>query len=79
MDTQRFIIAGTEFDANDPRLQDALARAYDAPDRPRCLCTQGGVEMYVARHRQFVLKRMPGSGMRHDPGCPSYEIGRAHV
>lgn len=73
MDSQRFIIAGTEFDENDPLLQDALARAYEAPDRPRCLCVPGGVEMYVARHRQFVLKRMPGSGMRHDPACPSYE------
>ena len=73
MDTQRFTVAGNDFDADDPRLQEALARAYEAPDRPRCLCIPGGVEMYVARHRQFVLKRMPGSGLRHDPACPSYE------
>ena len=42
--------------------------------RPRCLCQPGGVEMYIARHRQFLLKRMPGSGALHHPGCPSYEL-----
>lgn len=29
--------------------------------------------MYVARHRQYVIKRMPGTGGRHHPQCPSYE------
>ncbi|HVR53581.1 MAG TPA: DUF1173 family protein [Pseudorhodoferax sp.] len=73
MDTQRFAITGSEFDANDPGLQAALASVHDSPDRPRCLCVPGGVEMYVARHRQLVVKRMPGSGMHHHPGCPAYE------
>lgn len=73
MELQRFSFDGHEFSADDPRLQDALARAYESPVRPRCLCQPGGIEMYVARHRQFVLKRMPGSGTRHHPGCTSYE------
>lgn len=73
MDTQRFAIAGCEFDADDPGLLPALARVHESTERPRCLCVPGGVEMYVARHRQLVVKRMPGSGMRHHPGCPSYE------
>lgn len=73
MDIQRLAVAGTEFDADDPRMQAVLASAYESPERPRCLCASGGVEMYVARHRQYVVKRMPGSGMRHHPGCPSYE------
>src|SRR5690606_35724902 len=42
-------------------------------ERPRCLCVAGGVEMYVARHRQFVVKRMPGTGNDHHPSCPSFE------
>jgi hypothetical protein len=29
--------------------------------------------MYVAQHRQFVVKRMPETGSRHHPICPSYE------
>ncbi len=74
MHIQRFTIAGSEFDADDPRLQEALASAYEGPVRPRCLCRPGGVEMYIARHRQFLLKRMPGSGALHHPGCPSYEL-----
>lgn len=73
MESQRFRIAGQVVSADDAHLQAALARAYESPDRPRCLCWPAGVEMYVARHRQFVLKRMPGSGVRHHPGCPSFE------
>jgi hypothetical protein len=34
--------------------------------------------MYVARHRQFVIKRMPDTGGRHHPGCPSFELEAGH-
>lgn len=73
MHDQRLVVAGRVWSADDPQLQDALARVHDTPERPRCLCVPGGVEMYVARHRQFVVKRMPDTGSRHDPACPSYE------
>lgn len=58
---------------DDPQLQDALAAVHETPERPRCLCVVGGVEMYVARHRQFVVKRMPETGGLHHPSCASYE------
>jgi len=74
MNTQRFSIKGHVFNADAPRLQDALAQLHGTPsERPCCLCVPGGVEMYVAHHRQFVLKRMPETGSLHHPGCPSYE------
>ena len=73
METQRFAIKGRVIAADDPQLQDALAHVYDTPERPRCLCVPGGVEMYVALHRQFLVKRMPDSGSTHHPGCPSFE------
>src|SRR5574338_341377 len=73
MEMQRFAIKGRLIEADDPQLQHALAQVYDTPERPRCLCVPGGIEMYVARHRQFVVKRMPESGSAHHPGCPSYE------
>jgi hypothetical protein len=73
MDLHRFAIDGRVFGADDVQLQDALARAYQSPSRPRCLCVPGGVEMYVARHREYVIKRMPDTGDRHHPGCPSFE------
>lgn len=73
MDRQRFSIQGREINADDPRLQEALADIYDTLERPRCLCQPNGIEMYVARHRQFVIKRMPDSGNAHHPCCPSYE------
>ncbi|UOK73389.1 DUF1173 domain-containing protein [Ancylobacter polymorphus] len=52
------------------RLADAFARR----EHPLCLCQPEGVPMYVARAGgRHVLKRMPGSGPRHDPDCDSYE------
>lgn len=72
-DSQRFSIKGRVVDASAPDMQDLLAYVYETPERPRCLCVPGGVEMYVARHRQFVVKRMPETGCRHHPSCPSFE------
>ncbi|MEP6875329.1 MAG: DUF1173 family protein, partial [Burkholderiales bacterium] len=73
MDTQRLAIKGSVLAVDDPRLQDALAAVYESQERPRCLCVPGGIEMYVARHRQYVVKRMPDTGKQHHPGCSSYE------
>ena len=57
----------------DPGLQDALAQVYGSPERPRCLCVSGGIEMYIARHAEYVVKRMPDTGHLHHPTCPSFE------
>lgn len=73
MNIQRFSIKGCVLDVDDPQLQATLALIHETPERPRCLCVPGGVEMYVAHHRQFVVKRMPETGSQHHPGCPSYE------
>ncbi|THF64968.1 DUF1173 domain-containing protein [Pseudothauera nasutitermitis] len=75
MDGQRFAIGDRVIEADDPQLQDALAAIHDTPERPRCLCMPGGVEMYVALHRRFMVKRMPDSGSTHHPACPSYAPG----
>lgn len=73
MDAQRFAILGQVIEDDSPQLQEALAKVYDTSERPRCLCVPNGVEMYIARHRRFVIKRMPDSGSAHHPGCPSFE------
>lgn len=72
-DVQHFALGDRVWRADDPDLQAALAAVYDTPERPRCLCRPGGIEMYIARHRYFVVKRMPETGCRHHPGCPSFE------
>ncbi len=74
MDGQRFSILGRVWTDEDPEWQTVLARVHDTAERPRCLCVPGGVEMYVARHRLFLVKRMPQTGSRHHPGCLSYEL-----
>ena len=68
MDSQRFAIKGRVIGADDAQLQDALSHVYDTPERPRCLCVPGGVEMYVAQHAQLVIKRIPGTGAAHRSG-----------
>jgi hypothetical protein len=73
MEQQHFYVDGRSYPTTDPQLQAALERIYDTPERPRCMCVRGGVEMYIAKHRLFVVKRMPESGNQHDPLCPSYE------
>ena len=74
MDDQRYLINGRIFAAHDPGLQQALARIYGTPARPRCLCVGEGVEMYVSKLNEFVIKRMPDTGPQHRPTCPSYEL-----
>jgi hypothetical protein len=72
-DAQRFSIRGRVVHGDAPEFQAHLAEVYETPERPRCLCIPGGVEMYVARHSKFVAKRMPGTGCDHHPSCPSFE------
>ena len=40
---------------------------------PKCLCRPAGVELYIACRTRFYLARLPNSGPRHAPFCPSYE------
>jgi hypothetical protein len=73
MEPTRYFIKGQTCSAGDPRLQDSLARVYGSPERPRCMCVPGGVEMYIAKHAEYVVKRMPDTGRQHHPTCPSFE------
>jgi hypothetical protein len=72
-----WLIRGRRLDSGSPAFADAIAAAHADHQRPRCLCLVEGVEMYVARlagpSDGFIVKRMPGTGSRHAPDCPSYE------
>lgn len=60
---------------DDPRFATLLRQAHGAQPRPRCLCRDGGVEMYVARlAHQFIIKRMPGRGSLHALHCDAYAV-----
>lgn len=73
-DRQRFLIQGRVYLADDGALQQVLSALHDSTgQRPRCLCRGDGVEMYVAWHGRYLVKRMPGTGDRHHPQCPSFE------
>jgi hypothetical protein len=54
--------------------QAVLAGAHASGVRPRCLCIDAGVEMYVARRgASYYLSRLPGTGFLHADDCPSNE------
>ena len=72
-----YLIGRERYATSSPGFADAVARAHVEHRRPRCLCQQGGVEMYIARlaspNEGFIVKRMPESGHQHASSCPSYE------
>src|SRR5439155_8164801 len=75
MEGQTYLINGRVFGAHDPALQEALARIYGTPVRPRCMCVRSGVETYVSKFHR--LRDQAHAGNRrpsaHRPTCPSYE------
>ena len=73
LELTRYSISGRTYTCADPQLQDGLSRVYGASERPRCMCVPGGVEMYIAKHADYVVKRMPDTGHLHHPTCPSFE------
>lgn len=70
-------IGGRRFEVASLGFAEAIASAHADRQRPRCMCTPEGVEMYVARlagsHGGYIVKRMPDTGCRHACDCPSYE------
>lgn len=57
------------------RLQDLLAQCRGR--YPLCKCREPGLPLYIARRTKLYLARLPNSGPKHDPRCPSYEPDRA--
>jgi hypothetical protein len=55
-------------------FQTILGEAHGRAERPLCLCRPQGVPVYIAQlEKQFIVKRMPGSGFDHHPECGSYQ------
>ena len=62
-------------DRDNPLFDELLEQAYKIKERPRCLCKDSGVEMYIAKSGDnYILKRLPYSGQNHQPDCDSFEI-----
>jgi hypothetical protein len=69
-----YLFGISRLSCEDDGFADALVAAHADRQRPKCLCLVQGIEMYVARLGEgFIVKRMPGTGSRHAPDCPSYE------
>jgi hypothetical protein len=70
-------IGGQHLGIESDAFTEAIATAHTAHARPRCLCQNPGVEMYVARlagpRGGYIVKRMPNTGSQHAPACASYE------
>ncbi|MCP9158829.1 hypothetical protein A7M00_15755 [Acinetobacter baumannii] len=61
-------------DGNFSGLQQILKQFYERKRRPLCLCTEPGIELYIAKvNDSYILKRMPKTGGLHSPICMSFE------
>ena len=67
--TRRFQVGDTTVSAGDPQLGPALGMRTRAGSG-RSVSAATAAPMYVARVAgQFIAKRMPGTGVQHDPGA----------
>lgn len=71
---RRFLLDSTICEENEDGFRDLLVQAYRGKVRPLCMCCDPPIPMYIADiGDQLVIKRMPLTGGKHDPSCPSYE------
>src|SRR5207247_9553955 len=68
-----FAIKRRDYKSRGTSAPDAPAQVFEGPESPRCMCQRGGIEMYVAKHRLYVVKRMPDTGHQHHATCVSFE------
>ncbi|WP_157016849.1 DUF1173 domain-containing protein [Mesorhizobium xinjiangense] len=72
--SRRIRIGATDIAFDPAAPEELLAGAFARHEHPLCLCSPGGVAMYIARSGdRHILKRMPGTGPQHDVDCDSYE------
>ncbi|MFY1709662.1 DUF1173 family protein [Tritonibacter scottomollicae] len=68
-----FSINNTAVDPATEEGQIRLGKAHQERSRVICNCSSPAPAMYVACvNGRFILKRMPGSGPEHAPGCDSF-------
>jgi len=61
------------YDPSTPEGQGALMVARRDKKQISCACCPAQPELYVASLAdRFIIKRMPGTGHKHAPDCPSY-------
>jgi len=61
-------------DTDNPNHNAQLEALHARAARLLCTCVEPPLEMYLARTQAgIIVKRMPDTGPRHAPTCPSYE------
>lgn len=71
---RKFTIGNQVFEELSQELHTFLANAYEQRLRPMCMCKTNPIPMYIARvDDQYLIKRMPLTGCKHDANCPSHQ------
>lgn len=72
--TRMYTFKAGSFAPTDPQWSEIVAAAYEAQERPVCECGGDRPGMAIARFNgDYYLRRLPGTGLAHDPQCPSFE------
>lgn len=70
----RYRVGHVDLSPQDDAIESALSAAYEAKQRPLCLCVPGGTPMYIAHvGGRFIVKRMPSAGHLHAADCASFD------
>lgn len=70
----KYEFLGQKIESTHPMFYEWLATAYQKRERPLCLCTGQGIEMYIAKvGEKYIVKRMPNTGGEHAVDCESFE------
>jgi len=68
-----YFIGNEPLNPADSDGQSRLAKAHRNKERVTCACRTPRPRMYVAAvNGRFIVKRMPGTGDEHAPGCASF-------
>lgn len=59
---------------NENEAQALFAQCKSANINPVCQCSIHTPAMYIAQRKKYYLARMPGTGSKHAPNCPSFEV-----
>ena len=67
-------IGDTTIQPGQAGFMELVEAAYQQKIRPECMCHRPSPPMYIAHvGEQYIVKRMPNSGVNHAPDCDSFE------
>jgi hypothetical protein len=70
-----FLLDKYRIEEGSEKWKSGLKYCHQHKIHPLCLCKENGIPMYVAKvNNDYIIKRMPNSGIQHASICESFDI-----